>query len=113
MLYSEIMAVCSEIRTKHINTLCGHNEEILNSKLVGILCTHYILKSRKSRRAGHVARMGERHTRFWRGKLRERNHLEDPSVDGRIILRWICRKQDVGTLTGLIWVKIGTGGGLL
>jgi hypothetical protein len=25
MLYREIMAVCSEIRTKHINTLCGQN----------------------------------------------------------------------------------------
>ena len=26
MLYREIMAVCSEIHTKHINTLCGHLE---------------------------------------------------------------------------------------
>jgi hypothetical protein len=25
MLYSEIIAVCSEIHTKHINTLCGQN----------------------------------------------------------------------------------------
>jgi hypothetical protein len=25
MLYREIIAVCSEIRTKHINTLCGQN----------------------------------------------------------------------------------------
>jgi len=25
MLYSEIIAVCSKIRTKHINTLCGRN----------------------------------------------------------------------------------------
>jgi hypothetical protein len=24
MLYSEIIAVCSQIHTKHINTLCGH-----------------------------------------------------------------------------------------
>jgi hypothetical protein len=29
------------------------------------------------------------------GKLRKRNHLEDPGVDGRIILRWIFRKWDV------------------
>jgi hypothetical protein len=27
MLYKEIFAVCSEIRTKHINTLCGQNVE--------------------------------------------------------------------------------------
>jgi len=29
---------------------------------------------------------------FWRGNLQERNHLEDPGVDGRIILRWILKK---------------------
>ena len=34
MLYREIMAVCSEIHTKHINTLCGQNVELLNVKVV-------------------------------------------------------------------------------
>ena len=29
--------------------------------------------------------------RVWWGHLRERDHLEDPSVDGRTILRWIFR----------------------
>ena len=33
MLYREIMAVCSEIHTKHINALCGQNVELLNVKL--------------------------------------------------------------------------------
>jgi hypothetical protein len=33
MLYSEIIAVCSQIYTKHINTLCGQNVELLNFKL--------------------------------------------------------------------------------
>ena len=28
MLYREIMAVCSEIHTKHINTLCGQNVDL-------------------------------------------------------------------------------------
>ena len=32
MLYREIMAFCSEIHTKHINTLYGQNEELLNVK---------------------------------------------------------------------------------
>jgi hypothetical protein len=31
-------------------------------------------------------------TGFWWGNLRERDHLEDLGVDGRIILRWIFRK---------------------
>ena len=34
MLYREIIAVCSQIYTKHINTLCGQNGELLNVKLV-------------------------------------------------------------------------------
>jgi hypothetical protein len=33
MLYREINAVCSQIHTKHINTLCGQNAELLNVKL--------------------------------------------------------------------------------
>ena len=33
MLYREILAVCSEIHTKRINTLCGQNVELLNVKL--------------------------------------------------------------------------------
>jgi hypothetical protein len=39
MLYREIIAVCSEIHTKHINTLCGQNVELLNVKLVVHLLT--------------------------------------------------------------------------
>jgi len=38
---------------------------------------------------------GEVHTGFWCGNLRERDYLEDPGVDGRILLRWIFRKWDV------------------
>ena len=34
MLYREIMAVCSEIHTKHIITLYGQNVQLLNVKLV-------------------------------------------------------------------------------
>jgi len=34
-------------------------------------------------------------TEFWWGNLRERDHLGDPGIDGRIILRWIIRKQDM------------------
>jgi len=43
------------------------------------------------------------------GNLRERGHLEDPDVNGRIILRFIFRKWDVGAWTGSSWLRIGTG----
>jgi len=61
--------------------------------------------------AGHVARMGERFVQgFGGGHLRERDHLEDPEVDGRIILTWIFRKWNVGAWTGSSWLRVGTGG---
>jgi len=64
---------------------------------------------------GRVARMGsvEVYTGFWWENLRERDYLEDTGVDGRIILRWIFRKWNVGTWTESIWLMIGTGGGHL
>jgi len=37
--------------------------------------------------------------------------LEDPGVDGVIILEWIFRKLDMGAWTGLIWLRIVTDGG--
>ena len=37
-------------------------------------------------------------------------HLGDPGVDGRTILRWIFRKWDVGVWTGWSGVRIWTGG---
>jgi hypothetical protein len=53
---------------------------------------------------------GEVRTKFsWRN-LKERDHLEDPSVDKRIILGWIFRKWDVRAWTELILIRIGTGG---
>jgi len=56
---------------------------------------------------------GEVYTEFWWGNLREGDHLEDSGVDGGIILRWICRKWDVGAWIGSSWLRIGTGGGHL
>jgi hypothetical protein len=48
--------------------------------------------------------------RFGVRKLRVRDHLENPGVDGKIILRWIFRKWE-GAWTGSSWRRIGSGGG--
>jgi hypothetical protein len=86
-----------------------HNEELndlySSPKFIGVV------KSRRMRWAEHMTHMEERRsaTEFLWGDLRERDHLENPGLDGRIILRWIFRKWDVGAWTRLIWLRIGSG----
>jgi len=92
--------------------------KIHNEELKDLYCSPNIvrvIKSRRMRWAVHVARMGrgEVYTGFWWGNLRERDHLKDPGVDGRIILRWIFRKWDGEEWTGSSWLRIGIGGGHL
>jgi hypothetical protein len=56
---------------------------------------------------------GEVHTGFWWGNMMERAYLEDSVVDGRVLLNWIFKKWVGGAWAGLIWLRIGTVGGLL
>jgi hypothetical protein len=52
----------------------------------------------------HIRRRGEVYTGFWWGNLRERDHLEDPGLDGRIKLGWIFRKWG-----GMDWISLVQG----
>ena len=74
-----------------------------------------VIKSRRMRWAGYVARMGEKRgvCRVLVGTRREREHWGDLCVDGWILLGWISMRWDVGIWTGLGWPRIETGGGRL
>jgi len=53
------------------------------------------------------------YTKFCSEDLKGRNHLKDPGTNGRKLLEWIFKKQTVRVSTGLIWLRIGTSGGLM
>jgi len=62
MLYREIMAVCFQIHTKHINTVCGQNVELLNVKLaVHIVTTISLISPNRVRTAGITHRVLTEH----------------------------------------------------
>jgi hypothetical protein len=90
-----------------------HNEDLHN--LYSSPNIIQVIKLRRMKWAGHVAcKVDSKGAyRVLVGKSAGKSHLEDPGLDGRIILRWIFRKWDVGIWTGLIWLRIGTNGGHL
>ena len=90
-----------------------HNEEL--SDLYSSTNIVRVIKSRRMRWTGHVARMGVEKGayRVLVGNRRERDHWGDLGIDVWIILGWISRRWDVGIWTGLGWPRIGTGGGRL
>jgi hypothetical protein len=75
----------------------------------------WVIKLRRMIWARHEARMGESRDvyRVLVGKPEGKSHLEETGIDGRILLRRILRKCDVGAWTGSIWLKTGTGVGHL
>ena len=91
----------------------SHNEEL--NDLYSSPNIVRVIKSRRMRWAGHVARMGEERGAFrvLVGKPEGKDHWGDLGVEGCIILGWISRRWDVGVGTGLGWPRIGTCGGRL
>jgi len=62
----------------------------------------------------HVWGRGAVRTGFWWGKLKGKDHLEDPDGDGKIMLKIHLKGIGlVGEWTGFIWLRIETSGGLL
>ena len=94
---------------KHIQATLSYLVSVVSTK---IITWRHGEKGEKVKNKKEKSR-GEEYTVFWWGNLQERDHLGDPGVDGRIILRWIFRKWDVGVWTGSSWLRIGTGGGQL
>jgi hypothetical protein len=79
-----------------------HNEEL--NDLYSSPNIVRVIKSRRMRWAGYVARMREWRIQGFGGKkLRGRDHLRDPGVDGKIIFRCIFRKCDVW---GMDWIEL-------
>jgi hypothetical protein len=74
-----------------------------------------VIKARKMRWAGHVARMGKVRGAYniLVGRPEGRRPLGRPRLDGRTTLRWILGKQGLGMWIGFIGLRIGTGGRLL
>jgi hypothetical protein len=75
-----------------------------------------MIKSQRMRCVGHVACMGIIRSvyTFRLASMKGRNyHLQEQGVDERIILKWILEKWNLRMLTGLTWIRIGTGARLL
>jgi hypothetical protein len=90
-----------------------HNEELHN--LYSYPSINRMIKSGRMRCKGHVAQIGGSgmYIGYQRESQNERDHWEDKDVGGWTILKWILGRQDGMVWIGLIWLKIGTSGGLL
>jgi hypothetical protein len=61
----------------------------------------------------HAWEMGETFMGFWWESPKEKDHLEDQGVDGRIGSKWTLGRLVGGVWSGFTWLRIGIVGGLL
>jgi len=75
----------------------------------------WVIQKRRMRWAGVAARLRgeEKCIQRFGWEIWGWDHLEDRGEDGMILLRWIYRKWHGGAWSGLIWLRVGTGGGPL
>jgi hypothetical protein len=96
----------------------GSWRKLLNDELHSLYSSPNIvrvIKSRRMRWAGHVARMGEGRGvyRVLVGRPEGRDHWEDLGVGGRIKLRWTLGRQGSMGRNGFSWLRLGYSCGLL
>jgi hypothetical protein len=96
----------------------GKWRRLHNKELYALYSSPNIIRVNKSRRlrwAGHVERMGERRGAYRAlvGKPEGRRPLGRPRRRWEDNIKMDLREVGWGALTGLPWLRIGTGGGLL
>jgi hypothetical protein len=101
--YYEVTGEWRRLHNKELYALCSSPNIIR------------VIKSRRLRWAGHEARMGERRGAYRAlvGKPEGRRPPERPRRRWEDNIKMDLQRLGVGAQTGLIWLRTGTGGGLL
>jgi hypothetical protein len=99
MLYKEIIAVCSQIHTKHINTLCGQNVEVLNVKPGGTYSNDWAL-------GGYISVIKTNQLMLYKEIIAVCSQIHTKHVNtlcGQNVTRRYIKQPDSVAVVGLEW----------